>query len=148
MKKCGAFELCVVTGTNVCCKGCEQLSTCGSACEDAFDLTRTCPDEIEPETKLQVFQREQIQVIQNMVDLLKAKKQLEETEKSVRSKLTEAMNAYGVKSFEGNGLKVTFVAPTTKTSVDSKKLKKEHPDVYRECSKISNVSASVRISLL
>lgn len=86
-------------------------------------------------------------MIQAMTDLLKQKKALEEQEKTVRAKLVEAMDAYGVKSFENELLKVTYVAATSKTTVDSKTLKKDMPDVYEKYSKTSPVAASVRISL-
>jgi hypothetical protein len=39
------------------------------------------------------------------------------------------------------------VAPTTKTTIDSTKLKKEHPDIAEQYTKVSNVSASVRITV-
>lgn len=146
MRRCNAYG-CEIKGENVCCKDCESLQTCEVACEDALDQTKPCPEEQEEETALQVFQREQAIVIKNMADLLKQKKALEETEKTVRAKLVEAMNAYGVKSFECDLLKVTYVAATSKTAIDSNLLKKEKPDIYEQYSKTSPVSASVRIAL-
>lgn len=149
MKKCNSGSTCPVSGKNICCKSCDKLQTCPDACEDALDLTKTCPDEAdEPEqTALQQFQTKEVNVIQAMTDLLNQKKALEEQEKTVRAKLVEAMDAYGVKSFENEFLKVTYVAATSKTTVDSKTLKKEMPDVYEKYSKTSPVAASVRISL-
>lgn len=148
MKKCKSGG-CPISGEEICCKGCDKLQTCESACEDALDLTTVCPDEAdEPEqTALQQFQTKEVNVIQAMTDLLNQKKALEEQEKTVRAKLVEAMDAYGVKSFENELLKVTYVAATSKTTVDSKTLKKEMPDVYEKYSKTSPVAASVRISL-
>ena len=40
-----------------------------------------------------------------------------------------------------------YVAPTTRTTIDSKKLKADHPDIAEAYSKTSNVSASVRITV-
>ena len=42
---------------------------------------------------------------------------------------------------------VTCVVPTTKTTIDSKALKKGKPDVYEKYAKTSNVKASVRITV-
>lgn len=57
------------------------------------------------------------------------------------------MGQFGIKSFENDILKVTYVAPTTKTTIDSKALKKDKPDVYKKYAKTSNVKASVRITV-
>ena len=42
---------------------------------------------------------------------------------------------------------VTYVKPTTRTSIDSAKLKKEMPEVVEKYSKTSNVKSSIRIKL-
>jgi hypothetical protein len=42
---------------------------------------------------------------------------------------------------------MTYVAPTTRTTIDSTKLKKDHPEIAEQYSKTSNVSASVRVTL-
>ena len=43
------------------------------------------------------------------------------------------------------GAKVTYVAPSTRTTVDSKKLKEEEPEIAKKYSKITLVSASLRL---
>ena len=73
--------------------------------------------------------------------------QSEEKEKEVRAALEAAMGQFGIKSFENDILKVTYVAPTKKTTIDSKALKKDHPDVYEKYAKTSDVKASVRITV-
>jgi len=146
MRKCKAFE-CEITGENKCCKDCDELQTCPNGCEDALDQTKTCPDEMQEETALQLFQRKETAVIKAMADMLNQKKDLEEQEKTVRAKLIEAMDKYGVKSFENELLKVTHIGATTKTTLDSKRLKAEQPELYKEYSKTSPVAASVRITL-
>ena len=67
--------------------------------------------------------------------------------KVMKQKLQEAMETYGVKSFETPEVKFMYVAPTTRTTIDSKKLKADHPDIAKAYSKTSNVSASVRITV-
>ena len=71
----------------------------------------------------------------------------EEQEKEMRVQLMAAMEKYGVKSFENEDVKFTYVAATTRTTIDSTKLKKELPDVAAKYSKTSNVSASVKITV-
>lgn len=149
MKKCNTGSTCPISGENICCKSCSKLQTCVDACELALNLTETCSDEVNEveQTALQRFQAGEIAVIQAMANLLKQRKALEEQEKTVRAKLVEAMDAYGVRSFENDLLKVTYVAATFKTTVDSKTLKKDMPDVYEKYSRTSPIAASVRISL-
>lgn len=146
MKKCKSGG-CPISGEEICCKGCDKLQTCEIACEDALDLTTICPDEQDEPSELEVFKQNQVAVIQAITDILKSKKELEEKEKKIREKLMKAMEANGIKKFSSDWLDVTYVAPTTRTSIDSAKLKKEKPDVYAAYSKTSNVSASVKISL-
>lgn len=43
------------------------------------------------------------------------------------------------------GVALTYVSPSTKTTVDSKKLKEEEPDLAKKFSKTSNVKASIRL---
>lgn len=42
--------------------------------------------------------------------------------------------------------KLTYVSPSTRTSIDSKKLKEEEPDLAKKYTKTTNVKASVRLS--
>lgn len=43
------------------------------------------------------------------------------------------------------GAKLTYVSPSTRTTIDSKKLKEEEPEIAKKFTKTTNVSASVRI---
>lgn len=46
-----------------------------------------------------------------------------------------------------DGLKFTYVSPSTRTSVDSKRLKEEYPEIYAKVIKTSNVKSSIRTSI-
>ena len=81
-------------------------------------------------------------------------KQIEERKKAaeaqaegLRAALMEAMEKNGVTSFENDNIKLTYVAPYTKTAIDTKKLKKELPEIATKYEKTSNVKASLRITL-
>lgn len=75
------------------------------------------------------------------------KKQAEEQAKELRTALMEAMEKQGVKTFENDRIKITYVAPSTRQSVDSAKLKKEQPSIYEQYLKTSEVKASLKITL-
>lgn len=145
--KMGSESVC---GKKCCCWDCDERATCKDVCdayEDGKEAERYCIQYIPEETSLAAFQAKEATVIQKMVDLLKQKKALEEQEKGIREQLVQAMGAYNVKSFENDLLKVVFVDSTTKTTLDSKALKKDHPDLVEAYSKVSKVSGSVRITL-
>lgn len=75
------------------------------------------------------------------------KKAAEEQATELRAALMQAMEANGVTSFENESIKITYVAPTTRTAIDSTKLKKEMPEIAEKYAKTSNVKASLRITL-
>ena len=46
-----------------------------------------------------------------------------------------------------DGLKFTYASAYTKTTVDSKKLKEEYPEIYAKVTKTSNVKSSIRTTI-
>lgn len=126
-----------------CCFRCENQYLCKDKCEGCHE---DC-EEIVEETELDVMKSTVPDVLKTITDITVQKKKLEEQEKLMKEKLKEAMEQHGIKSFENEYVKFVYVAPTTKTTIDSTRLKKEHPDIAKEYSKTSNVSASVRITV-
>ena len=72
-----------------------------------------------------------------------AQKQLDE----LKQGLMLAMEKNGTTTFENKLLKITYIAPATRATIDSTKLKKELPEIAEKYTKISNVKASIRITL-
>ena len=131
-------------GKVCCCLECEERENCKDVCTE---LSPDCEDAFSEETALATMQTEAAAIIKGIVTLTLQKKQIEDQEKAMREKLREAMEKYGVKSFETPEIKFTYVAPTIRTSIDSTKLKKDLPDVAAKYSKTSKVSASVKITM-
>ena len=131
-------------GKDICCFYCPDNNICEEACNDDHIV---CGEFIQEETELQVMQSAVPEAIRIITEITIQKQKLEEQEKLMRKKLLEAMETFGVKKFENEHIAFTYVAPTTRTSIDSTKLKKKYPDIAEECSKISNVSASVKITV-
>lgn len=126
-----------------CCYFCDKKDTCNDVCRDT---AKVCEEQVE-ETDLQVIESTVPDVLKAITDIIVQKKKLEEQEKLMKEKLLQAMEEHGVKSFENAKVKFMYVAPTTRTTIDSKKLKADHPDIAEAYSKTSNVSASVRITV-
>lgn len=153
MKKCKQAMNDNTCDKDCCCYYCEDFETCGHACsnyDDKEDLEQNgCEEQFDEETALQEFNKDSnaMAIMKQIAAISKQKKELEDQEKKVRESLEAAMEQYGIKSFDNDILKVTYVAPTTKTTVDSKKLKKEQPEIFAKYSNVSNVKASVRITV-
>lgn len=131
-------------GKDMCCFSCDEREIC----EDACDLNHEdCGNAINEETALAEFQQGQVTVLKEIASIVTQKKQLEDQEKKLKDKLQEAMEKHGIKKFESDVLNITYVAPSTSTSIDSAKLKKKYPDIAEECSKTSNRKAYVKVSV-
>ena len=136
-------------GMNICCGTCEERETCKQCCDSAFagnDIMK-CPDAETITNEVVQFESAVPDTIEKITTILQRKKELDEQEKLLKEKLVEAMEMYGVKSFENDQIKMTYVAPTTRSTINSTKLKKDHPDIAEQYTKTSNVSASVRVTV-
>lgn len=86
-------------------------------------------------------------VIAHLTEIQRARAEFDAYEKDVRAKLKQAMEEYSITKIDTDTLAVNYVAETERISVDSKLLKKAFPEVYEAVTKLSPVSASVRIKL-
>jgi predicted phage-related endonuclease len=127
-----------------CCLYCEKKETCEDVCGE---IRMNCEEAVGEETELDVMSSAVPDVLRAITDITVQKKKLDEQEKLMKKKLQEAMEQHGIKSFENEFVKFVYVASTTKTTIDSKKLKEEHPEIAQKYSKTSPVSASVRITV-
>lgn len=94
----------------------------------------------------------QVEEINNKIseaiaDLKQKQEALENTNKTIKEKLLQTMEKNGDKKFENDFISITYVAPTTRTTIDSKKLKEEQPEIFKEYSKINDVKSSIRIKV-
>jgi hypothetical protein len=136
-------------GLTICCGTCGFKANCGNVCEfiKAGENPNTCPNAEVTESDLVAFQSSVPGTLQKITNLIQMKKQLDEQEKVLKAELVKAMEMHNIKSFENDMIKMTYVAPTIRSTLDSKALKKDHPDIFALYSKPSGVSASVRINL-
>ena len=74
-------------------------------------------------------------------------KKMKEQADKYKALIREKMEETGVKSFECDQFKITYIYPQDKMVVDSAKLKKEYPQVWEQCQKVSKVKAQVKITI-
>ena len=87
------------------------------------------------------------EVINKIIEFNKAKKEFEYQEKLLKEGLMEAMNQVGIKKIIINGLSAVVKEGTVRTTVDSKRLKEECPDIYEAYSKTSEVKSSIVLTI-
>jgi hypothetical protein len=111
-----------------------------------YDLPFTpSKTELPAETTAMLAEMEQVS---NKIALVKATlKELEEIDKSIKEKLLQEMEYKALKTLESGPLKVTYVAPYTKEAVDTKKLREAVPEIYEKYKKVSNIGASLKITI-
>ena len=96
------------------------------------------------ELELEKLERQMSALI---IDLQKKHLKLQDKNDEIREQIKSSMEKSNIKKYENDFIAITYVAPTTRTTVDSKKLKEKYIDIYNECSKISDVKSSIRISI-
>ena len=87
------------------------------------------------------------EIVNKIIEFNKAKKEMEYQEKLLKDGLMEAMNKLGIKKFIINGLSATIKDGSTRTTIDSKRLKEECTDIYEAYSKTSEVKSSITLSV-
>lgn len=87
------------------------------------------------------------EIVNKIIEFNKVKKEMEYQEKLLKDGLMEAMNNLGIKRFTINGLSATIKDGSTRTTIDSKRLKEECPVIYEAYSKTSEVKSSITLSV-
>ena len=88
------------------------------------------------------------ELMQEITAKEKELKLLKDMVDSVKTVLYGTMEKEGVKTVDRGNLKITYVAPSCRTSVDSKKLEKEEPEIYKKYVKTTTVAGSIKITLM
>lgn len=102
-----------------------------------YEMSNLLPTELQKE--LMVVENE-FTCLEEIYKKLKAKR--EET----ITKIKQAMEESNITSVETASFKITYVKAREQVGVDSKKLIADHPEIAEKYKKITNVSASLRIT--
>lgn len=80
-------------------------------------------------------------------DLQDKRTKLEESNNQIKEQIKQQMEVNNIKKYDNDYMSITYVAATQRVTVDSKKLKEKYNEIYNECSKVSDVKASIRIKV-
>lgn len=108
--------------------------------KQCWDLQRS---ELEPIDKNELDTIEER--MKELAPLVEEYKQLEE---QLRTSLLEQLELSGATQYTGRMFVATYVQPTTRVSLDSKRLKEEHPDIFESYSKETKVSGSIKLTTI
>ena len=86
------------------------------------------------------------EVVQQIIEFQKAKAKMDLMEKELKASLKDAMDKKGIKKFIVNGLCASIKDSYTRSSLDSKKLKEDYPDIYNAYLKESTVASSISLT--
>ena len=79
-----------------------------------------------------LFNNNYMATMQRYADLDATIKELTETRDTVRAEIQRAMQDYNVVSIDNDIMKITRVAPSVSTTIDTKALRIADPDTYEE----------------
>lgn len=83
--------------------------------------------------------------IKEFNNILSAMDVMKEKIDSIKGQIKAEMERRNINQIKIGNRVISYVAPTTRESVDSKKLKEEYPEIWDKCKKVSKVNASIRI---
>ena len=75
-------------------------------------------------------------------------KEFKAKEEELKQRILEEMESKGIVSIKTPELTISYVAPTTRETFDSKTFRKDHPDLYDEYVNISMVRSSIRMKVV
>lgn len=74
-------------------------------------------------------------------------KEIKDAEEKLKEAIKAEMASKGVIKLETSDITITYVAPTTRETLDTKALKEELPDIYDTYVKLSDVKDSIRVKV-
>lgn len=99
--------------------------------------------EIIEQDRQDVFVKLQAQ-IQSHKDMLA---ELQKQEEDFKSEMIKKMKENGIKSFDLENVKITYITPTEREGIDSKLLKVELPEIYEKYKKETQVKEQLKITI-
>ena len=100
--------------------------------------------ESKPETSLQTVDE---QALAKFGNVLKQIAELEKSIEPIREQIKAEMEKRKILNLKAGNVSVTYIAPTTRETFDTKRFKAENVDLYKQYTKVSEVKSSIRIKL-
>ena len=79
-----------------------------------------------------VFAEQNVALLENLAEVSRRKKLLDQQEKEIKARLLPLMEEHGVKSIDNDIIQITYVGGTESVAIDTSALRAEEPDLYNE----------------
>ena len=116
--------------------------------EDPTELRK----EIFKETELAMLEEDlpaNLKDVENEIIKLETNlKELEDKRNKLKDGLLALMITHNVKKWQGEHLQLVRKLDTEREALDTAKVKKEHPEIYKSCMKVSKVKGSLTIKII
>ena len=89
-----------------------------------------------------------VSAVDKLIGIERQIAEAEEAKKVLHEAIKAEMETRGIVRYDDGKLSITYVAPSTRESVDTKALKAAEPAVAAKYLKTSNVAASIRVKVL
>lgn len=104
-----------------------------------------------PEDNKELVKKEMLplipdEILEKYYQMQALQEQIETWQFQIKDKVKEIFKKYNIKSFKNDYIELTYVAPTTRKSVDTQKLK--DAGIYEEFTNESEVKESLRVKIL
>lgn len=108
--------------------------------------------EIFKETELAMLEEDlpaNLKDVENEIIKLETNlKELEDKRNRLKDGLLALMITHNVKKWQGEHLQLVRKLDTEREALDTEKVKKEHPEIYKSCMKVSKVKGSLTIKII
>lgn len=82
--------------------------------------------------ELAKFEKKNMVLFQELADVSKMKKAIEQKESEAKEKLLEAMEKNGIVSIDNDIIQISYIAGTESVALDSKALKLDDPNLFHK----------------
>ena len=86
-------------------------------------------------------------IAEKIAEFERRAKEIKDAEDKLKEAILNEMESKGIIKLETESFNITYVAPTTRESLDAKTLKEELPDIYDAYVKLSPVKSSIRLKV-
>ena len=105
----------------------------------------------ETEYELELFDKDFLSTLAGVEKMIahyeSKKKEFELKEQQMKDAIIKAMEENGVTKYESENLKITYTGAYQKQTLDTKALKQDQPELYKQYQKTTDVKASVKITV-
>ena len=85
-------------------------------------------------------------ILKQLLELREEKQRIEKKEEKIKAELSAQMQKEGIFILENAKIKVQLIAAQTRHKIDTKRLKKEHPDIAAQYDMVTHMEPYCRVT--